>query len=207
MNKLIEEIQEDINWRISQIADLKTIPLRYEMKIEHQNILIFYSVLSIYAIWEGYINKTFELLNNFLNQLNLNYANVHFNIITHSVDNKCNLNNARKDFKAKIKLVDEINKILDTPFIINAGIPTKSNVNWKVTNKILERYNIHPLDNKYENILNKLLFFRNKIAHGENSIQVKREHVDEFSILVQDVMSDVMLNIKDYIENKKYFIL
>jgi hypothetical protein len=71
----------------------------------------------------------------------------------------------------------------------------------------LERFNInniHP-DNKAP--LDKLLFFRNSIAHGENAITVERTDIDRFSLLIQNLMYEVLLLVEDCILNKRYLVI
>lgn len=204
MSFLIEEIQEDINWRISEISNLKTIPLRYNMLDEHRNTLILYTVPSLYSIWEGYVKNTFQLLTNYINNLNIHARLIHINLLTHSVENECLLGNERKHFEKKISLVESTLKIYDNKLKIKQAIPTESNVNFKVINKILERFNINFLDIKFEKPLNRLLLFRNKIAHGENSIKVNKHDVESFSFLIENLMYDTLILIDDYIKNETY---
>ena len=98
MKLLLEEIQEDIKWRVSEIANVHTIPLRYNLLDSHKKTLTLYSTPSIYAIWEGFLRNTFELLTNYLNKIELNVETVHINLLTHAIENNCQLGNARKLF-------------------------------------------------------------------------------------------------------------
>ncbi len=201
---LISEIQEDINWRISEISNIKTIPLRYRILESHKETLILYSIPSLYSIWEGFVKNAFQLLTSFLNKLGIQPNQVHINILTHAIENECNLGNERKHFEKKIGLVESTINIYDSILNIKQGIPTESNVNHKVINKILERFNIKSLDEKYEKPLNRLLLFRNKIAHGENSIKVTKQDVDDFSLLIEDLMYDLLLLIEEYLKKEEY---
>lgn len=204
MELLIAEIQEDINWRVSEISILKTIPLKYSILESHKKTLIFYSIPSLYSIWEGYVKKTFELLTAFLNKLDIQPNQVHINILTHAIEIECKLGNERKHFDKKINLVESAINIYDTTLNIKQGIPTESNVNYKVFNGILDRFNIKRLDNKYEKPLDRLLLFRNKIAHGENSIKVTKQDVDDFSLLIESLMYDLLLLIEEYLKKEEY---
>jgi hypothetical protein len=204
MNLLLAEIQEDINWRVSEISNIKTIPHRYNLLETHRKTLILYSVPSLYALWEGYVKNTFQLLTTYLNNLEIQPRSIHINILTHAIENECQLGNERKHFDKKIGLVESALNIYDTSLNIKQGIPTESNVNYKVVNKVLERFNIKFLDCKYEKPLNRLLLFRNKIAHGENSIQVNKQDIDDFSFLTENLMYDILILIEDYIKNESY---
>lgn len=204
MNLLIEEIQEDIKWRISEISNIKTIPLRYNMLDAHKNTLIIYAVPSLYSIWEGYVKNTFQLLTNYLNNLGLQARLIHINLLTHTIENECLLGNERKHFEKKKGLVETTLNIYDATLNIKQAIPTESNVNYKVINKVLERFNIKFLDSKYEKSLDRLLLFRNKIAHGENSIIVSKQDVNDFSLLIENLMYDTLILIGDYLKNEDY---
>jgi len=83
-------------------------------------------------------------------------------------------------------------------------VPTESNVNLKVLNRILERFCIPEIDSKYSSGLNKLLLFRNKIAHGENSIIVNMTHVTEFVSLVENLMLDVVIGVESCERNETF---
>ncbi len=204
MAQLISEIQEDINWRVSEIAAIKTIPLRYNLLQKHKDTLTLHSIPSIYSLWEGYLKSTFELLTTYINKQNLDINTVHMNLLTHSIENKCKLGNERKHFKSKHKLVSYIFELFNSTVNIDQGIPSESNANFKVTNRILERFNIHSLSPDYEKPLNRLLLFRNKIAHGENSIQVTRKDIDSFSLLVENLMYEILLLIENYVHHEQF---
>jgi len=206
MNTILGEIQDDIDWRISEISNLKTIPLRYNMLDEHKHTVALYSVPSFYAIWEGYIKTTFEILTRYLNSLDLPPKAIHLSVLTHAIDKKCNLSNEVKNFSKQSKIVQSLNSFYSRSLHIEQGIPTKSNLNLKVANEILTRFNVEKLDSKYEKPLNRLLMFRNKISHGESSIIVSRNDIDNFSLLVVDLMMDVMLLIEKYINGKRFLI-
>ncbi len=204
MDLLVAEIQSDINWRVSEISNIKTIPLRYNILDSHKKTLILYSVPSLYSLWEGYVKNTFQLLTSYLNNLEIQSRLVHINILTHAIENECLLGNERKHFDRKINLVESSLNIYDSLLSIKQSIPTESNVNYKVINKVLERFNIRFLDNKYERPLNRLLLFRNKIAHGENSITVNTNDIQDFSFLIQNLMYDILVLIEDYLRNEFY---
>lgn len=204
MNLLIAELQEDIKWRISEISNLKSIPFRYSILDSHKKTLILYSIPSLYSIWEGYVKNTFELLTSYLNKLEIQPAQVHINILTHAIENECKLGSERKHFGKKINLVESAINIYGTTLNIKQGIPTESNVNYKVVNKILERFNIRRLGEDYEKPLDRLLLFRNKIAHGENSIKVTKQDVIDFSLLIENLMYDLLLQIEEYLNKKEY---
>ncbi|AXT56438.1 hypothetical protein D1815_11945 [Aquimarina sp. AD1] len=204
MYLLLGEIQSDISWRISEISNIKTIPLRYNLLDQHKKTLTLYSVPSLYALWEGFIKNCCQLLTTYLNNLKIESSLAHINVLTHAIENEYHLGNERKHFDKKIKLVESTLKTYNSILVIQQGIPTESNINYKVTNKILERFNINFLNKKYERPLDRLLLFRNKIAHGENSIKVNKKDIEEFSLLIENLMYEILLLIEEYLKSKSY---
>jgi hypothetical protein len=70
-------------------------------------------------------------------------------------------------------------------------VETKSNVNFKVVSYLLDRFNFEPIsERKHQKNLNKLVFFRNSIAHGDNSLPVDQEVFEEICRTFVDVMTD-----------------
>lgn len=207
MQSLINEIQSDINWRISEITTIKTLPTRYGMQQHHIDTLIWYSVPSIYALWEGYIKNTFQLYGDYLNRKNIAISNVDVNIITHAIDNECQLRDERVHFDKQKDFVKKLFKIFKNALNINTNELKQSNLNYKETNFILERFNLEPLSITFKKPLNKFLKFRNHIAHGENSIVVTKDNIEEFSFLIQDLMYDILLKIEESCVDEKFLFV
>jgi len=54
---VIDLISKDIDWRMSEPGSLKTIPIRYRLLSHHKEIIIKYTIPSIYALWGGFCQK------------------------------------------------------------------------------------------------------------------------------------------------------
>jgi hypothetical protein len=204
MADFTEEILADIEWRISELATLKSIPIRYSFKPDHKELHIKYSIPAIYAIWEGFVKNCFTIYSQHLNTLSLKRSEIASALLTHQIDSECDFQNPRQNFEAKQRLVELIDGLFTETIIIKPSVPTESNVNFKVLNKILERFCINQIEDKYDRGLNKLLRFRNTIAHGENSITVDMTHVTEFVSLVESLMLDIVINIQTSERNGTY---
>jgi hypothetical protein len=204
----IEEINRDIDWRMAELASLKTIPLRYNLLPKHKELLIKYAVPSIYALWEGFVKNTFELYAKEINNLSISSNDVHINILTHFVSSQgdLRLENARTDFIKQKKFIECYHSKINQPLYINTGYNiTKSNVNFDVINDILMRFNLSQFPkNDFNDRLNKLLNFRNKIAHGEKSISVTIEDIEFFSKLVNDLMVETLLRIENGYNSRSF---
>jgi len=195
----IDEINSDIQWRMSELASLKTIPLRYNLLSHHKEMLIKYTIPSIYALWEGFVKNSFELYVREINKLNIPIEEVHINVITHTLSSceKLYLENPRMNFISKKEFVEFYQSKISKPLNITTKIPTKSNVDFIVINDILTRFNLTLLPKVFERKLNKLLKFRNSIAHGETSLPVKMEDVTFFSQLVNDLMVEIITRLDE----------
>lgn len=196
MKTFVDEILADIEWRTAELATLKSIPIRYSFSPDHKDLHIKYSVPAIYSIWEGFVKSCFTIYSNHLNTLSLSRSEISYALLTHQIDSVCDFKNPRVYFDRKKKLVQSLDELFKDIIVIKPTVPTESNVNLKVLNRILERFCISEIDDKYNSGLNKLLLFRNKIAHGENSIVVNMTHVTEFISLIENLMLDVVIGVE-----------
>ncbi|AJS58985.1 MAE_28990/MAE_18760 family HEPN-like nuclease [Paenibacillus sp. IHBB 10380] len=197
-SELLQELTLEEQWRIDEISMIKTIPHLYRMTGEHRQVLKKYLIPALYALWEGFVVKSFELYTKKLNELNLNINQIHPSILTHDLDIKQGLKDGRVNGNKQIQFTLELKNYFTTNIIISGKIPTKSNVKFNTINSILERFNLDRFPkSEFEYRLNKLLKYRNDIAHGENSLSVDDELVLELSdtvIVCMDKLSDTMVD-------------
>lgn len=197
MDKFIEEILADIDWRVDQLSILKRIPILYNFQPVHKKQHIALCVPAVYALWEGFVKTSLSVYLSHLKSLELKRHEIALNLLTHTVDEICKLNNPRLNFDTKKRIVEELDTILVEKIEISTNVPTGSNVNFEVISRLLKRFCISPLDETvYEKKLDRLLFFRNKIAHGENAIRVEEKDLIGFITLVENLMLDVVINIE-----------
>ena len=204
MSIFIDEILADIDWRVAELATLKTLPIKYSFQPDHRQLHIKYSIPAIYAIWEGFIKNVFNIYSTHLNTLGLTRSEIAYPLLTHHFDSICNFGQARKSFPSKEKLVSVILSTVEEEIIISPKIPTESNINLKVLNRIMERFCVQKIDQKYEKDLDKLLLFRNKIAHGENALKVTLTQMTAFIKIIEDIMLDVILALEKSEASKSY---
>lgn len=194
-----KEISEDINWRMSELASLKSIPIRYQLLPHHQKMIIKYTIPSIYSLWEGFVKNSFKCYVNKINALNLSIRDVHINLIVHGISSidKLRLENPRNSFKSKKEFTECYLDIISKPFRMTEIMPTQSNVNFEVINQILSIFNLELLPKSFDKPLEKLVNFRNSIAHGEISLPVKLEDIVTFTQLLNDLMIEICLRIEN----------
>lgn len=185
-----EEILADITWRQSELALLKILPAKSKLQPSQRDAVIKYIIPCIYALWEGFVKNSFRLYINEINREQLRVERVHINLLTHTLtsDKKLTLENPRNNFVSKKEFIMHFQNSIVRPLHIDASLPTKSNINFEVITDLLTRFNLPSIDKSYKSPLNKFLFFRNNIAHGDNSIPVNMDNVHDFSELVLDLM-------------------
>jgi hypothetical protein len=204
MKTFEDELQYEIGWRVNEISVIRSIPLHSNLKKYQKDIIIKYSVPAIYALWEGFVIASLSLYINEINRLNINFKDINCSLRTHDIDVKYQLSDARVHFIKKIKLIDKLYNYLTNPIILNSRVPTDKNFDFGRTNLILGRLNVSLMDKKYENQLNRLVLFRNDIAHGEFSIPINSDVVTELSLTVINSMSDLTFNIVEAYNNKSF---
>ncbi|MDR6784600.1 hypothetical protein ABIE26_003246 [Pedobacter africanus] len=196
---LIKEISKDIDWRMSELASLKSIPVRYKLMPHHQEMIIKYTIPSIYSLWEGFVKNSFRRYITEINSLNLLIQDVHINLVVHGITSidKLRLENPRNSFKSKKEFTESYLSTISKPFQMTEIIPTHSNVNFEVINEILLIFNLETLPKHFDKLLGKLVTFRNSIAHGEVSIPVKLKDIELFTKLLNDLMIEILLRIEN----------
>lgn len=215
MSSFKERISHEIIWRTSEIATLKALPFHFNLSDEQKQVLKKHTIPALYSLWEGFVKDAFTHYIDQINSLNITFDKIAPELLAHSIDihylrNKNYLNEVPKDFQKSIKRItsfvsDFKEDVGRNSVVIPATLPTESNINYEVITKILIRFNLDILPKEpFEKSLNKLLLFRNSFAHGDFSIPIQTQTIDEFSQLVIDLMSEVLLKIDDGYTNQTY---
>lgn len=201
-----EEISADIDWRNGELAELRVILHKAKLTDNQKKTYIRYIVPAIYSLWEGFIKNSLELYGKVIRDSGVPLISLHENLLTHAITghDKLALDRERTNFQTQKEFSLLISDFLTSPFPLQCKLPTKSNVNYEVLTDLLIKFNLGVIDRKIGKSLDKLLRFRNTIAHGDNSIPVKEENIDEFSQLLQDLMLDVFNRIDEAVNDKTY---
>jgi len=204
MTTLQEKIQNAIDWRIKEISILKTAPLHSDFSEEQKQVLKRHSIPAMYSLWEGFIKDSFDIYIDYLNSLKLGIDEIHPKILTHAVDMK-HLKTISTDFEKRIDFVYDFWQYLKSDIVLPKELPTESNINHKVINKILDRFNLQILpEDPFKKQSDKFLSFRNRISHGDFSIPIRQSHIDEYSRLVIELMDELFIRIDDGYQKRTY---
>ena len=201
LSSLLEEAYSELQ---SKMYKCKTIHLRYDMTEDHKQFLIRQAVLSIYSAWEGFLKIAISQYLQELNKENLNYTALDENYLAYQTDKILDFKAPKTSFGVMKKISNNVYAMFNSEVIFNTKVNTESNANLKVSNSILDKLKLKPLDKKYERDLNKLLLFRNSVAHGDDGIQIIQSDIDFFTILVQKISADIISSVIDGFEAKVY---
>nr|VFJ69285.1 MAG: hypothetical protein BECKFW1821C_GA0114237_101835 [Candidatus Kentron sp. FW] len=204
MNNLEQELQGAFSHLEKKISQARTLHIRYEMMEEHRLFLIRQSILSIYAAWEGFLKESLRLYLGALNQLDICYDELSDEYLAYQTDKICAFKDSRKELrviqKVSVQLLETYKGIVNFDTKIN----TESNANLSITNSLLRKLSLQELSGNYQKGLDKLLFFRNSTAHGEDTIPIEQKDLDTFGLLVQNLSSDLILSILDGFTDRVY---
>ncbi|WP_444896512.1 MAE_28990/MAE_18760 family HEPN-like nuclease [Microbulbifer sp. SSSA005] len=204
MSNLEDLLASEIDDLYSQMYKCKTIHVRYSMHEEHKIFLIKQAVLSIYAQWEGFLKKVVSLYLQEINREELTFCALHDNYISYQTDQLVKFKSSKTNFQTITKISKDLYGMYQRRVVFNTKVNTESNANLKVTNSILKKLRINCLDDDYNDSLNKLLLFRNAIAHGDYAIPVVQKDIDDFSFLVQGLASDLIVNVIESYKGRVY---
>ncbi|MEA5418957.1 MAE_28990/MAE_18760 family HEPN-like nuclease [Spirulina sp. CCNP1310] len=192
MNSLEELLFSSYSDLENKMVQCKTLHRKYNLTPEHRDFFVQQSVLSIYAAWEGFLRNSLEFYLQQLTRLQLDYAELSDTYLTYQTDKICNFSQSKSQYKSVKKLSVQLHQMYLNKVNFESKINLQSNASWKNTNSVLEKLNLKSIEQEYKIKLDKLLTFRNSIAHGENGIPVNQDNLDEFTILVQDLAVQVI---------------
>ena len=202
----IENITADMDLRMGELGSLKTIPHRYHMEEQHIAMLKRYIVPAIYGLWEGFVKNTILVYIEEINKAEVPVNSICLNTLIYmtDIDDNLKLSTERKHKEKKERFIKNFQNLLATPVNMKLKVITESNVNLEVANHLLESFNIETLPDVYDGKLNKLLNFRNAIAHGESAISVGEKEINEFSQLIVELMSEIAERVEKGLLSKSY---
>lgn len=204
---LKDNLMYEIDWRISELVLIKTNHLSSNLSVNRCNVIKKFSVVAIYAIFEGFIVQAFKTYVDAINKLELDWKLLHINILNYHLNKTYNIHReTRTKSEKQLNLIANLQCFFNSPKIeLSKKIETESNINLKVLNKLFTNFNIENInDKKIENGLNKLLQYRNSIAHGENTLKVENDLIVELIDVVTYTMDLVADSLIDGFDNKSY---
>lgn len=210
MSNLSAKIQDIIEERRTIMFEIERMLFtkRYMLSKKHINIFAVQSISTIYSIWEGFIQKSFQLYIDEINNSGINFNQFSNEIIIHHMENTfLQLREYPKNQRLKVQFFSKLEKFYDiNTQIISKTIRTESNVSFEVLNKLLHTFSLeqfpecwgnynHPKPN-LERTMFYFLKIRNNVAHGG---EVSPEDVVTHDVYkkYRDLVLDLMYSIHD----------
>ena len=198
---LEQDIRSDIGERQQLMLQIKTLYLRYQFNERDEKLFLSYSMPAIYAIWEGFIQTSFKTYVQEINKINLSVNTVHKQILCYHIENRFKqFKQYPKNYNKKVVFFDKLGEFYSADIIeITRTINTENNVGFDVLNRLLAAFNLEKIPDYYEQrwlkneLDERLLRIRNQVAHGQDSIIVSRNDLED-SINLVNILMELVLN-------------
>ncbi|PZV25580.1 MAG: hypothetical protein DCF12_14285 [Snowella sp.] len=216
MDNFDKALQEDIDERLEALREIERaiFTSQYSISSKHQEIFSTHSISIIYSVWEGFIQKSFNLYIDQLNNINVEFYDFCDSIIIHHMENSFKqfkqYPNPKK-YGQKIKFFKDLYTFHSNQYHhISRIVDTESNVSFKVLNHLLKTFSLqpfpehwrqyrHPNPNLKES-MDLFLYLRNTVAHGgdlKSEEKINQDVYSRFKLLVVDLMYEMKLKMLD----------
>lgn len=199
-HEVIIEIQEDNNWRDGELAKFKINPHKVDQQLWDRMCIPM-----IYAHWEGYVVSSLRVLIGHLNKLQLTPGDVDTKLIVIGLGKTYNSLSGKQSFDQKVDFTDKFIALFDSAIKFKKDIDTKSNLNSKVLKDLCNMFGFK--FDKFKDVvgdIDRIVTFRNRIAHGENSILPDTESIETYISSVAEATDIFMQEIDQFISNESY---
>lgn len=210
IEELICEFNAERDWRVKKIEIYKSIPHRYVNKlfINIKNSYLEMCIPMIYAHWEGFVVYMIKRICKFINDEKITYNNINDRIAIFSFEPQMKYISGNASLDKRIKFFYKYREIYSKPVYINYTecVSAKSNLNFRQLELMLDNLCIKvPNEIKCKkSIIEKLVTYRNKIAHGENSVVVNENDVRELAFGIILFIDILIVTVKEYIVKKEF---
>lgn len=221
MEDFNRDMEELIEERVSVLFEIERalFTKRYRLSSRHQEILSIQSISMIYSIWEGFVQKSFNLYIDELNKTQTDLEKYRDEIVIYHMENSF------KQFKEypaktnkKARFFASLREFhLDKSCTISRVVDTESNVGLDVLNKLLTRFALEPFPDHWAtyahpnpNLRDSLKLFlklRNEVAHGcDLTSSIDQGMYDRFKKMVIDLMWEVRTKMIIGLRDSSYLV-
>jgi hypothetical protein len=218
--KLLPLIEETVH--VLTEIERTVFTKRYNLSKKHVEIFSLHSVAMIYSLWEGFVQKAFNIL---IDEINLSQIKLfefeNSSLIFHVENNFKQLYNYPLKPGQKITFFRKLDAFFkDENHKISRIVDTESNVGFKVLNKLMSTFSMKEFPECWgvsytypnpslEDSLKTFLRIRNAVAHGGDilaSDKVNQAEYTRFKMLITDLMYEIMNEMKFCVENRSYLV-
>jgi len=199
-HEVVIEIQEDNNWRDGELAKFKINPHNVDQELWNRMCIPM-----IYAHWEGYVVNSLRALVGHLNKLQLSPNDVDTKLIVIGLGKAYNSLSGKQSFEQKVEFTNKFIDLFDNAMKFRKDIDTKSNLNSKVLKDLCKifGFNFEVFSNVVTDI-DRIVTFRNKIAHGENSILPDTDSIETYILSITKATDIFLEEISKFLLNESY---
>ncbi|WP_042703201.1 MAE_28990/MAE_18760 family HEPN-like nuclease [Methanobrevibacter arboriphilus] len=202
MNNLIIYLEDEMNWRLQELLEIRRTlsnPNITEIQLE---IISKHILTIIYAMWEGFVASSIKHYSIFLNNKNLGYDSMGFDLLAVVSKQQKLIKGDINDYNIHKKIIKELHEKLESPKLLEKE-PRVPILTYKEINNLLEIYGLPPIIHYYKKDLNKLANLRSKVAHGDFKVGIiSFEEVKRLIYFVEDLMNYYIINISEYLEDE-----
>lgn len=205
MNAPEDEILQDLLWREDELVMLKILAhSSKEKKIQH-NVLLKSLLLMLYAHYEGFCKFAWEQYLSVISNQNILRLHLHDSIICFSLEDEFRkIKNLSSD-KIYNFFITTLPILMNEKVNFNIKLEAESNLKSNIFEKNSNKINITvPSFQESHRIINRLVFIRNQIAHGEQNYINDLTEYQKFEKTTIEVMYNLAEVIIDAINEKKY---
>lgn len=206
---LMHELEAERDWRVAELSKIKLL-FREIKQIDindYMNVYLKMTVPMVYAHWEGYCVASFKIIMDYINRKEMGAQLVDYNILTYANNKTYDKLKGKSNFAQRVEFSKEFIKILNGRIRIVGKLDTKSNLNYKVLQEILQIFKMNEEGvEQYESELNSLVNIRNAIAHGENSRMIDTDKMNRNIELVTNLIDIMLLKEVQYIQDESYLL-
>lgn len=224
LNEILAEFEADKSWRDNDLVFFEN-QLANEQDEEKQRVISKALILLLYANFEGHVKLIFQTYVKTINQENLYCKDVIYQL------QACSLDNEFREYKSptykpkhrifkkehpkgfvelgrRIEFLENLEEIMTTPVNIDQDkiIDTESNLSKTVVHKIIYRlgFDENIIDDKAIACVEKLLNFRNNIAHGSKKSGWTYDEYQKIKKEVNQLVQKIKQQVIEHLSNEKY---
>ncbi|MCW3789517.1 MAE_28990/MAE_18760 family HEPN-like nuclease [Plebeiibacterium sediminum] len=215
------KLERNINERLTALFEIERVLFtsRYNLSKKHSDIFTVQSISMIYAIWEGFIQTSFNSYIDEINNQNINPLLIKDDLFVYHIEDSFKQFNEYPDrHNKKLSFFNNLREFFKLDKLkLNNGINTQSNVSFEILNAILKSFCIEPFpehwsDYTYPNpnlkeMMTSFLRYRNSVAHGgdiSSEEKVSQAVFNKYRKLVTDLMFEIQIKMSDSVNNQLY---
>jgi len=199
MNDLIIYLENEMNWRIHELSEIRRMLSNPNITKKQLKIISKHILPVIYAMWEGFVTYSIMHYSIFLNNKNLGYESMSINLLAMVSKQQEIIRGNVHDYNIHKKIIKELHEKFESPKLLETETRVPI-LTYKEINNLLEIYGLPLIKHDYKKDLNKLANLRSKVAHGDFDVgNISFTEIERLIYFVEDLMNYYILNISEFL--------